>query len=207
MSVSSVQNLRRRNVNFLWFLFILFYLAICFGMSVYITNLKRTTHEKIDAIKAMQAVKLKKNSAPKGFKEKEPEYKKESLYSQSGSINPLLMQKEEQDESKRTITTERAYQQQLSEYKLKMAEQRQRQLEALRKQREEAARQQALLDMQSAVSEQEQQEVQEAVIVEEEEEEEYAGDTDLPQTPQDMQPKTKIGTLRTSKLGQGKFSD
>lgn len=122
-------------------------------------------------------------------------------------INPILLQKAE-DQQAEQAPTQRAYQQQLAEYRLQMAQERQKQLELQRAREAEQAKRAALMEQerqeylrQQALAK---QSASSATTVNRPSTNSKTGVKKNAQKP--AQQKTVIGTLRKSQLGQSSFN-
>ena len=128
---------------------------------------------------------------------------KSDIDNQSSFMDPALLQRAE--EPKQQQAEERAYQQQLAEYRLKIAEERQRRLEQQRKEDEERAQQIAQIEKnrQERLKAQELQKNQTLNSGTEVSNPKKVTNS-VPKTPKEPK-KTEIGTLKTSKIETGGF--
>ena len=135
----------------------------------------------------------------------------ESLYNQGGGINPGFKNIVSKQANASAEPSARAYEKQLAEYRLRLAEERQRQLEIKRQQEKQAAEQRALIEQQM-LERKKQQELQQQQLLEmQKAQAAQAANTGtqksagVQKTAQPAQQKTQIGKLKTSKLGESSF--
>ncbi len=203
MSVGILQNLTLRRFRLIWLVFILFYIFICSITWLYAVSLNKMGQAKVKQVRAEQ---IKKLLSARNIKDSMPESYYQSIYDNSGGINPGFRNVVARQNSATAEPKQRAYEQQLEEYKRVMAEKERIRKENERRQAEETAREMALIEQEKAELLRQEQELRKAAEIN------TAGgvgpsktftprSTAKPTTPQ----KTQIGKLKTSKLGESTF--
>lgn len=199
MSTNTLQNFTLKRFRLVWFVFILFYIFICFASWLYAVNFNKMGKAKIQQIRAEQ---IRKSLSVKNIKDSQPDIYNESLYNQGGGINPGFKNMVSGKANNTAEPAARAYEQQLAEYRLKLAQERQKQLEQERIQEEAIAKQRALIEQERQERLRQQQEMQKANAA-------LANSKTVstPKNPSEQkvnttQQKTQIGTLKTSRFGE-----
>ena len=199
---------RKRMFQF-WIIFSVIYFLVCGSVLLFLSSITNRTQTNINRIRAEQTQKLIQEQRIKGFAENN--FGQARQYSQSGVINKEFKQMVSRQEAGKEPPQVRAYQQQLAEYRLRLEEQKQRELERQRQEKKEAQERIALIEQerQERLKQQalQKQEVQTTQAVKPSVGKGSKTFTPIKtsaatkQTPQ----KTQIGTLKTSKLGESSF--
>ena len=197
------QTISRKKVLLYWFAFIIVYLFICSSAALIAAKAKENNKANVQRVRAQQIQKLLSASKAKGFTEnKVDDIYNESLYNQGGGINPGFKNMVSGKANNTAEPAARAYEQQLAEYRLKLAQERQKQLEQERIQEEAIAKQRALIEQERQERLRQQQEIQKANAA-------LANSKTVstPKNPSEQkvnttQQKTQIGTLKTSRFGE-----
>lgn len=210
--INMEQTINKKNLLLFWFIFIVLYLFVCTAAAFVAMKAKKDTQVSIKKIRAEQIKKLLKEKNIKGFSENQPDnIYNESLYNQGGGINPGFKNIVSKQANSSVEPSARAYEKQLAEYRLRLAEEKQRQLEIKRQQEKQAAEQRALIEQQM-LERKKQQELQQQQLLEMQKAQvAQAANTGtqksagVQKTAQPAQQKTQIGKLKTSKLGESSF--
>lgn len=202
MSENFSQNFPLKRFNHIWLVFIVFYILVCFLSWLYAVSLSNMTKVKIKQVRAEQVRKILN---AKSIRDSQPDIYNESLYNQGGGINPGFKNIVSKRVSSAEEPKERAYEQQLAEYRRVMAERERLRKEAELREAQEIARERALMEQERAEQLRQQQELQKAASISKQGSVGPSRTFTPKSTNQATAQKTQIGTLKTSKLGESTF--
>ena len=198
------QAIPKKNLLVFWFIIIIWYLFVCTSAAFYAAKVKRNTQASIKQIRAEQIKRLLRERNIQEFTYNQADI----YYTQSGSINPSFKNIVSKKAPIKQAPKTRAYEQQLAEYKRIMAQQEKARREAELRAAEQAARERALMEQDRAERLKQEQEMQRLMAIQTANKvapvkTEVQKKPEPPET--EVEQKTQIGVLKTSKLGESTF--